>query len=205
MTKPSFLLAALCLLALAGCAVYPSNIVKTPAHPALSSRGMATITEPLDRELLASLVVDYINLYRSKHNLTILPTDNTIGNAAEWMADYQATHHEVTHVTPQEGWRKFGERYLRLGGKQYVAGYENASWSPLYDPAVGVNFTYDEMARDIVDGWINSPEHHVNLIAQMDRTDGYIGVGVAGGDHGGYPGVYATMDIFMFMPPQALR
>ena len=193
------------MLGLAGCAVYSGNIVQTPPHPALSTRGAATIAEPLDRELLASLVVDYINLYRSKHNLTILPADRTITNAAEWMADYQSAHHEVTHVTPQEGWRKFGERYLNLVGKQYAAGYENASWSPMFDPAVGVNFTYDQMARDIVDGWINSPEHHVNLIAQMSGTDGLIGVGVSQGDHGGYRGIYATMDIFMFLPPRALR
>jgi len=205
MRTPSSLAIVLGLLAVAGCAGPTAGIVRTPSHPEARRQGASVIGAPLDRRRLAALVVTYINLYRSKHNLSLPRPDSIATVAADWMADYQAGHRTVTHVTEQEGWRKFGERYRRLGGGAYTAGYENASWSPLFDPAAGSNLTYDQMARAIVDGWINSPKHHQNLIAQMEGTDPYIGVGVAVGDNAGYAGIYATMDIFMFAPAARIR
>ncbi|MEO6048816.1 MAG: CAP domain-containing protein [Candidatus Kapaibacterium sp.] len=192
--SPLLIAVALCLF---GCATIPDNVVRTPPHPALKRRGDEVIGRTIDRDLLASLTVEYINLFRSKHNLTLLTRDQRTADAAGWMADYQSRVKKVTHIANTSGWNKLGDRYRRSGGGEYVAGYENASWSPLYEPSLGRNHTYDEMARIIVDGWINSPEHFKNLLPEWDGARPVVGVGIAGGQMQDYDGIFATMDLFM--------
>jgi uncharacterized protein YkwD len=157
------------------------------------------VAEPVDRALLSSLVIDYINLFRSKHNLSILTYEDKASKAAFWMSDYQARSGEVSHVAKTNGMTRMGDRYRMAGGGTYACGYENAGWYPLFNTPIGRNYTYDEMARSIVDGWINSPEHLENLVVKAEGT-GYIGVGVAKGSHTGVAGIYSTMNIFFYLP-----
>lgn len=186
---------------IAGCASGP-KLVETPAHPQISERGRTVIAEPVDRALLSSLVIDYINLFRSKHNLSILTYEEQASRAAFWMSDYQARAGEVSHVAKTNGFTRMGDRYRMVGGGTYACGYENAGWYPLYNTPIGRNYTYDEMARSIVDGWINSPEHLENLVVKAEGK-GFIGVGVAKGSHTGLGGIYSTMNIFFYLPQWA--
>ena len=195
-------LPVLCTILMAGtiaaCSSGP-RLVETPAHPQISQRGSAVIAEPLDRALLSSLVIDYINLFRSRHNLSLLTYEEQASRAAFWMSDYQARAGEVSHVAKTNGFTRMGDRYRMVGGGTYACGYENAGWYPLFNNPIGRNYTYDEMARSIVDGWINSPEHLENLVVKAEGT-GYIGLGVAKGSHTGLPGIYSTMNIFFYLP-----
>ncbi len=196
----SCLAALLAAVAIAGCSA-SQHLFVTPPHSAFQERGRAVIGEHLDRDLLSSLVVDYINLYRSKRNLPIVYTEHNATSAALWMAEYQASRAKVTHVAEDNPeMRRFGDRYRRSGGGNYSAGFENTGWYPLFDPALDRNHTYDEMARDILDGWINSPSHHAALIVRGDGANGVIGLGVAPGDRIGTTGIFATMDLFFYMP-----
>jgi|GEM_PF-2340714 len=195
--------AALALATLAGCAASQNARYVTSPRSALQARGSSVIGAKLDRGRLSALVVDYINIYRSRRNLPILSTETRAAAAASWMANYQSAHSMVTHYSLDPGMRRFGDRYRQNGGGRYSVGYENAGWYPLFDPTLGRNYTYDEMARNIVDGWINSPSHHRALIVKAEG-DGIIGLGVAPGTCKGTDGVFATMNVFFYMPAQEL-
>ena len=198
--KYIFLSIAILLPALAiGCAG-PARPYITPAHPAVSQRGFRVIADRLDTELLSSLVIDYINLYRNKRNLPILTCEVEASHTAFWMANYQANRGVVSHKAMVLGMERFGDRYRRNGGGVYACGYENAGWYPTFAPPFGRNYTYDEMARNIVDGWINSPTHHECLVAKADGATGVIGLGVASGRHNGDTGIYTTMNVFFYLP-----
>jgi hypothetical protein len=116
------------------------------------------------------------------------------------MANYQANREEVSHKAMVLGMERFGDRYRKSGGGIYACGYENAGWYPSFAPPFGRNYTYDEMARNIVDGWINSPTHHECLTAKADGASGVIGLGVAQGRHNGDTGIYTTMNVFFYLP-----
>lgn len=193
------ILAAVMAAATAGCAGSQQALHVTRPHSALQGRGSAVIGERLNRDLLSSLVVEYINLYRNKRNLPFLAHENKAAEAALWMANYQSANAVVTHYSTDSGMRRFGDRYRRIGGGNYSAGYENTGWYPLFDPQLERNYTYDEMARNIVDGWINSPSHHKALIVKADG-DGVIGLGVCPGDREGTGGIFATMNAFFYLP-----
>lgn len=193
-------LAAVAALVVAGCSAQQSLFVTRP-NTALQERGAAVIGPTLDRDLLSSLVVEYINLYRSKRNLPLVYTEHNAKSAALWMADYQASRAQVTHVAADDpSMRRFKDRYKQNGGGSYSAGYENTGWYPLFDPQLGRNHTYDEMARNILDGWINSPPHHKALVVKGDGANGVIGLGVAPGTCKGTDGIFATMNLFFYMP-----
>lgn len=193
-------LAVVAALVIAGCSAQQSLFVTRP-HTAIQERGAAVIGATLDRDLLSSLVVEYINLYRSQRNLPLVYTEHNAKSAALWMADYQASRSQVTHVAADDpAMRRFKDRYKQNGGGSYSAGYENTGWYPLFDPQLGRNHTYDEMARNILDGWINSPSHHKALVVKGDGANGVIGLGVAAGACKGTNGIFATMNLFFYMP-----
>jgi uncharacterized protein YkwD len=183
---------------IAGCASAP-KLVHMPVHPRLSEQGRMVIAEPVDRALLSTLVIDYINLFRSKYNLSILTYEHQASKAAFWMSEYQAKAGAVSHVAKASGMTRMGDRYRNAGGGSYACGYENTGWYPLFNPATGRNLTYDEMARSIVDGWINSADHFKNLTVKAEG-EGYIGLGIARGSLSGLSGIYSTMNVFFYLP-----
>lgn len=199
MTLYSLPLAVTMAAAVMSCAGSRGSLYTTSPNPSLQKRGNLQIGTRLDRTLLSTLVIDYINLYRSKRNLPVLMHEKRAGDAALWMANYQSSKSAVTHFSEAPDMRRFGDRYRQQGGGNYSTGYENAGWYPLYDPQLERNYTYDEMARHIVDGWINSPSHHKALIVKAEG-DGVIGLGVSPGSCKGCDGIFATMNVFFFIP-----
>lgn len=192
-------LAVIMTVTVMSCAGTRGSLYSTSPNPSLQKRGSVQIGTRLDRDLLSMMVIDYINLYRSKRNLPVLMHEKRAGNAALWMANYQSSKSVVTHFAEAPEMHRFGDRYRQQGGGNYSTGYENAGWYPLYDPPLARNYTYDEMARHIVDGWINSPSHHKALIVKAEG-DGVIGLGVSPGSSQGCKGIYATMNVFFFIP-----
>lgn len=203
MTLSSLPLAVIMAVTVIGCAGARGSLYNTSPSPSLQKRGNVQIGARLDRDLLSTLVIDYINLYRSKRNLPLLMHEKRAGDAALWMANYQSSKSVVTHFSETPDMHRFGDRYRQKGGGNYSTGYENAGWYPLFDPQLARNYTYDEMARHIVDGWINSPSHHRALIVKAEG-DGVIGLGVSPGSCQGCNGIFATMNVFFFVPEQRL-
>jgi len=183
----------------AGCANGSRELVTISPHPQLYARGKRVIDSMVDRNLLSTLVIDYINLYRAKRNVGLLTYEEKASEAAFWMSDYQAKIGQVSHVAKTAGMNRMGDRYRSLGGGSYACAFENTGWYPVFDSPAGRNYTYDEMARNIVDGWINSPKHHEGLIVNA-QGEGFIGLGVAKGRYNGVTGIYATMNIFFYLP-----
>ena len=196
----SLLLCAVCAV---GCSTM-APVVQTPPGYGIAELGKRSITDTLDIPLLASLTLDYVNLYRARFNLPRLNLDLRAVHAAQWMASYQASRSTVTHVADVPSMRIFPLRYRACGGDSYARGVENAGWYRLFEADSSRNLTYDEMARRIVDGWINSPSHHKNLIASAGDAEGLVGVGIARGAYTGIEGIYSTLNVFFPWPDQAM-
>jgi uncharacterized protein YkwD len=187
-----------------GCAT-TDNLVHTAPHPQLARQGAAIIGPQLDTQLLDTLLYTYINLFRSKHLLSRFDIDPYATRSARWMAQYQANIGAVTHEASASGMQTVGKRYTSSGGPEYAFSGENASWTPFFDADLGRNLTYDEMARRILDNWINSPHHFQNLVLKSSEVRGGIGVGSAQGMNSGWDGVYSTMDAVFQWPETDLE
>lgn len=185
-----------------GCSSISEPIRTAPGY-GIAEMGPRRIGDSLDVQLLALMTLDYVNLYRARYDLPRLNLDLRAVQAAQWMASYQASRSAVTHVADVPSMRIFPLRYRACGGVSYERGVENAGWYKLFETDSLRNLTYDEMARRIVDGWINSPSHHRNLVARAGDTEGLVGVGIARGRYTGVDGVYSTLNVFFPWPDQA--
>lgn len=186
-----------------GCTTLTEPVRTGPGY-GIAELGRQRITDTLDVELLSTLTLDYVNLYRARYDLPRLNLDQRAAQAAQWMASYQASRSAVTHVADVPSMRIFPLRYRACGGVAYERGVENAGWYKLFETDSLRNLTYDEMARRIVDGWINSPSHHRNLVARAGATEGLVGVGIARGRFANIEGIYSTLNVFFPWPDQAL-
>ena len=203
MKQLTFALLIVGTVAATGCSTI-DNLFRTRPGYGIAEQGRRTIDDSLDHELLAALTIDYVNLYRARFDLPRLNLEARAVQCAQWMASYQADRSTVTHIAADvPGMRVFPMRYRACGGDSYARGVENAGWYRLFELDSTRNFTYDEMARRIVDGWINSPSHHRNLVARAGEAEGLVGVGIARGHYAGYRGVYATLNVFFPWPDQA--
>jgi uncharacterized protein YkwD len=201
--KVLFPLLVAAAVAVAGCSSV--NPVHLRAGYGIAELGKLRIGDSLDVQLLAALTLDYVNLYRSRFNLPRLNPEERAVSAAQWMASYQANRSMVTHeANDVPSMREFPQRYRSCGGDSYARGVENAGWYRLYEADSSRNLTYDEMARRIVDGWINSPGHHRNLIARNGDEEGLVGIGIARGTYSGFEGIYSTLNVFFPWPDQAM-
>jgi len=120
---------------------------------------------------------DQINVYRGEQGLPSLELDPVIGESArghseDMLADAVAFGHDG-----------FDQRVEWIGERvAYVSAGENVAWNQGYDDPVGV----------AVQGWIDSPPHHENMVGDYDLT----GIGVAEGSDGR---IYFTQ-IFVLTP-----
>jgi uncharacterized protein YkwD len=200
LTLPLLLVA----LAAVGCSSFQESVNLRPGY-GIAEQGTIRIGDSLDVQLLAALTLDYVNLYRAHYDLPRLNLEQRAVWAAQWMASYQATRSTVTHVASDvPSMRIFPLRYRACGGDSYARGVENAGWYRLFETDSSRNLTYDEMARRIVDGWINSPGHHKNLIARAGDAEGLVGIGIARGTYTGLEGIYSTLNVFFPWPDHAL-
>jgi uncharacterized protein YkwD len=195
---------ALATLGTVGCSSLKDPVNLRPGY-GIAEQGRITIGDTIDVQLLAALTLDYVNLYRARFNLPRLNPETHAVTAAQWMASYQAKRSVVTHVaTDVPSMRIFPLRYRACGGDSYARGIENAGWYRLFEADSSQFLTYDAMARRIVDGWINSPGHHRNLIASSGVAEGLVGIGIARGRYSGIDGIYSTLNVFFPWPDQAM-
>lgn len=133
---------------------------------------------------LERLVVDAINRTRQAHRLPALSLDHRLSDAAR-------LHSHDLALTDRTGHRgSNGSRpidRMRLQGARGHRFAENAFRGPLYayrtrtEGPRGPHEEYrweapEQLARNVVDGWMRSPDHRQNLLdADLDR----MGVGVA--------------------------
>jgi hypothetical protein len=188
---------------LVACASNGARVVQTDPGYGIAERGRQIIGDTLDGYLLSGMTLDYVNLFRARYDLPRLNPERTASLCAQWMAGYQARRSQVTHeANDVPTMRVFPLRYRAVGGDTYARGGENAGWYRLYEPELARPLSYDEMARRIVDGWINSPSHRRILLSAQGEFEGTVGIGIARGRFQGIEGVYSTMNVFFPWPDQ---
>jgi uncharacterized protein YkwD len=104
-------------------------------------------------------VVKYTNQYRAKHGVKPVTLDNTLTLVASYRSTEMAQKDVLSHTRPD------GSKFYDLA-KQYGVSYRY----------IGENIgCYQRNAKEIVDGWYNSPSHKANMLSANYTK---IGVGV---------------------------
>ena len=120
---------------------------------------------------------EQINAYRVEQGLAPLTLDPIIGESARGHSE------DMLSGSVDFGHDGFDQRVEWIADTiAYVSAGENVAWNQGYDDPVGV----------AVQGWIDSPPHHENMVGDYDLT----GIGVATGPEGR---VYFTQ-IFVLTP-----
>jgi uncharacterized protein YkwD len=130
----------------------------------------------------------FINRERTAHGLSLLGFDNRLSRIARSHSKDMASRSYFSHESP-EG-RDFSFRYqeqrytcsIRSGNAIHM-GAENIALGHLYRSIRTVNgvvssydwYTLEQLAREIVQGWMNSPGHRKNILTMHWQNEG-IGV-----------------------------
>jgi hypothetical protein len=130
---------------------------------------------------LEHLVKTGVDSVRIAHNLTPLRNDIWLYKAATLHAAYMDSVNKLTHHEP-EFINRFApsDRVAFCGGTGFSGVGENCLFSFAHQPLkdkhdnIYINDTYGQMARNMVNSWVNSPGHYQNII-----TPGYEFTGVA--------------------------
>jgi uncharacterized protein YkwD len=115
-----------------------------------------------------------INQFRSQNNLPTLSIDARLMAAAEGHSLDMAQHNFFAHEGSEGA--SVGDRLTR----------QEYAWN-FYAEDLGCGY---DSAKAVVQGWLDSPTHRENLMAEQAR---HIGVGYVG-DQGGDCGTYWTAD-----------
>jgi hypothetical protein len=126
---------------------------------------MTVLTPDVPQVELA--IVEMTNTYRAKKGLSQVAINPQLTNAARAYAQYLARTGKFAHDA--DG-RQVGER-ARTAGYPYCLIAENLA---LNQDSRG--FETRQLALQMVEGWLNSPGHHRNIVAPHSTE---IGVGVA--------------------------
>ena len=120
-----------------------------------------------DTPVVEAAIVEFTNVYRGRQKLSALTANAALTRAARAYAAYLAKHGQFSHTADGRG---AGER-IQSAGYTWCQYGENLA---LHVDSRG--FEARVLAEKSVEGWINSPAHHANLVAPH-MTE--IGVGVA--------------------------
>ena len=151
---------------------YQQLIENLPEMPEINNPRQTPISRPNvtvspDVSRLKKSVFAQINQYRKYQNLPALEWDNTIAQQAAIHAQQMASG-EATFS--HDG---FKERVEVISQKiTYRSAAEN----------LANNFGYSNPGEQAVEGWINSPGHHKNMIGDYNLT----GIGIAQNSEGMY-------------------
>jgi uncharacterized protein YkwD len=140
----------------------------------ISSPDFPIIKENLDLEKAANLLVDQSNVIRSRHDRSPLEVNEALREAAEYFANYMATHDKYGHTADDQRPADRAEKY----GYDYCIVAENIAYQ--YSSR---GFTEEDLARRFVDAWEQSPKHYKNMI-DPDLLE--TGVAVARSKKSGY-------------------
>lgn len=124
---------------------------------------------PDNLEALRQESLDLVNAARAEENLSPLKFEAELNEAAQMHAEDMLERNFYAHVSPDGD--TVMDRYTAAGGSEYRLVAENIAQCrgcsvPAYEAAV----------QDLHEGWMNSPEHRENILA--DDLTGY-GFGLA--------------------------
>ncbi|HEX8545370.1 MAG TPA: CAP domain-containing protein [Cytophagaceae bacterium] len=123
----------------------------------------------IDKEILKTLILQRVNKVRYDLKLSELQQDSTLHLAAQCQADYQRKKGELSHTQNKNKFATPPRRVKYFRG-EFRAVAENCAFVPLkIDTA---SLTVEQLAGELVDGWINSPGHYKNIIADDMRSSG---------------------------------
>jgi len=149
--------------------------------------------------LLARLVFEQTNAERRGAGLEEFAWSGTLARAAAGHSADMTRHDYFSHKMQGTGGRSGLVQRLAEAGIPMQACAENIFMLPVSDrylltaegryPASTV--TYDEAARAVVKGWMNSRAHRRNI---LNKTMNALGVGCAIGTHNSVPYIYLTQN-----------
>lgn len=122
----------------------------------------------IDHELLDQLVMDGINYERERKGIKPLSLSGVLIAAAKIQTEYQIKMNGLSHYQKTPELKTVGDRVKYFGGYYRGVG-ENVQFQGFTIRTYGnkeeiITTSYEEAARNIVNGWINSPGHYGNLI-----------------------------------------
>lgn len=154
--------AALVILSLAtGCVHSPAP----PQGPATDPGSRRFSIETFDGRLLADQIFLATNRVRAIHGLNPLSNMAELDSAADLQAEHTSLMALNEHGNPVKGEHTVSDRVAKAGvGALFAA--ENAIVEPagLPSEAPGRDRTYAQVAWTIVQDWMGSPEHRVNIL-----------------------------------------
>lgn len=129
--------------------------------------------EDFDPGLLAQEIFHASNVARAKEGLPPLSSEPRLAAAASDQAAMLAMRVHTGHRNPLLGHGNASARVQQAGlGPGVVA--ENAATMDASKPDFGGDYTYAELARAIVQAWMDSPGHRANL---LDPAFHFLGCG----------------------------
>lgn len=146
---------------------------------------MAAVTPDLPQ--VESAIIAYTNDFRRENKLETVKPNPVLAAAAKAFAAYLARTNSFSHTA--DG-RQPGER-AKGAGYDYCQIAENLAFN-----RNSRGFTAPVLAREVVEGWKNSPSHRKNMLATHVTE---IGVGVAKGDGHTY------LSVQLFGRPERLK
>lgn len=106
-----------------------------------------------------------VNAERAKVGVAPLTIDNRLNESAQRKADDMTKYKYFEHISPNDG--KHGYEYINDTGLHCIVRSENLNLnSPAYNTS-----------KDVVKGWVSSPEHYT---AMIDPGFSITGFGVSG-------------------------
>jgi uncharacterized protein YkwD len=140
---------------------------------------------PLDAATVRAAVLAETNAYRASKNLPQVQQNASLEAAAAsyaaYLAEHEATGHTADGSSP-------GKRASAQGYKWCFVS-ENV-WSSFRKPETTLS---QELARQAISGWKNSPGHNANLLEKRAHE---IGIGAAGWKQEGGKDVFRVVQLF---------
>jgi uncharacterized protein YkwD len=122
--------------------------------------------QDFDHALLSRAIFEETNVARQANGAPPLAGLPALDDAADMQANYMALTLAAGHYSIFPHQHDVAERVARAGVDAAAVG-ENAIMMPARRPpgSPGSGYTYREYGAFLVDGWMNSPDHRVNMLA----------------------------------------
>ncbi|MBI5648921.1 MAG: LysM peptidoglycan-binding domain-containing protein [Chloroflexi bacterium] len=122
-------------------------------------------------------IISEINTARAQRGLALLRADATLAQIATDRSADMIARDYFSHYDPATAQQPL-LRYLQASKYGYRAAGENiaeikndAAWVPPW-LTVGARYAPNDLAREFVKGWLNSPEHRANILSAHYRRTG---------------------------------
>jgi uncharacterized protein YkwD len=127
------------------------------------------ISKELNKPYLEHLIKTKIDSVRNKHKIEILKSDSILYLASQHHAKYMMENNTLTHAEKNSKMKNPLLRAEHFGAQNYLVG-ENVAFTYMHIPMKDKkgkkysNETYEELANDFINMWINSQGHFANMI-----------------------------------------